>query len=69
MPEPGSKFQRFRARRSAQGMKELRLWVPDTSRPEFTVEMRRQVLLIRDSPEDLDALAFIEATTDWQEDS
>jgi len=55
-----NRFQRFRARRKAQGMKELRLWIPDTKRPGFTKEMKRQLALVEKTSEDQDTLAFIE---------
>ena len=60
-----NRFQRFRARRKAQGMKELRLWVPDPDRPGFAADVERQVALLRKAPEERDALEFIEKTTDW----
>jgi len=62
-----TRFQRFRARRKAQGMKELRLWVPDTRRPGFAKEMMRQLALIEESPEDGDTLTFIEHAADWSD--
>jgi len=62
-----TRFQRFRARRKAQGMKELRLWVPDTKRPGFTKEMKRQLALVERIPEDRDTLVFIEHAADWRD--
>jgi len=62
-----NRFQRFRARRKAQGMKELRLWVPDTKRPGFTQEMKRQLTLVEKTSEDQDTLAFIEHAADWSD--
>jgi len=41
-------------------MKELRLWIPDTKRPGFTKEMKRQLALVEKTSEDQDTLAFIE---------
>lgn len=60
-----NRFQRFRARRKAQGMKELRLWVPDPAQPGFAAEVKRQVDLLRKTPEEQEALEFIETTADW----
>ncbi len=60
-----SRFQRFRARRKAQGMKELRLWVPDPAQPGFAAEVKRQVALLRETPEEREALEFIETAADW----
>lgn len=62
-----SKFQRYRARRKAAGMKLLRIWVPDPSAPGFAKEARRQGKLLRGRPEEQEALRFIEAAADWSE--
>jgi hypothetical protein len=59
-----TKFQRYRARRTAQGMKLLRVWVPNPQAPGFAEEARRQSLLLRDAPEEAEALDFIEAAFD-----
>lgn len=62
-----NKFQRYRASRRASGMKLLRVWVPDPHAPGFRDEAHRQALLLRDAPEEVDALDFIEAAADWGE--
>ncbi len=62
-----TRYQRFRARRKAQGMKELRIWVPDTKRPGFAREMGRQLALVEGSAEDEETLAFIEHAADWRD--
>ncbi len=62
-----TRFQRFRARRKAQGMKELRLWVPDTKRPGFAKKMKNQLALIEGTAVDRDTLAFIEHAADWND--
>jgi hypothetical protein len=69
-PESGdarSKFQRYRDTQRKRGMKLLRVWVPDPSRPEFAKEAARQGRLLRGRPEEADATAFIEQTFDWPE--
>ena len=73
MPRPAraddglNKFQRYRATRRAHGMKLLRVWVPDPHAPGFREEVHRQALLLRDAPEEREALDFIEAAADWGE--
>ncbi len=62
-----TRFQRFRARRKAQGMKELRLWVPDTKRPGFAMKMKNQLALIEATSEDRDTMSFIESAADWRD--
>ena len=61
------KFARYRANRKARGMKLLRLWVPDPHSSGFREEARRQAALLKDAPEQRDALDFIEAAGDWSE--
>lgn len=55
----------YRERLKARGLRQIVLWVPDTRRPEFANEMRRQLALVEGSPEDRENLAFIEAVADW----
>ena len=62
-----SKFQRFRARRAAAGMKLLRIWVPDPKAPGFAAEARRQGELLRGQPDEAEALRFIEAAADFRD--
>lgn len=50
---------------SRKGMKLLRLWVPDPKAPGFAAEARRQAALLRDAPEEREALDFIEAAADF----
>lgn len=59
-----NKFQRYRMRKSAKGMKLLRIWVPDPHAPGFREETRRQAALLRGMPEEIEALEFIEAVAD-----
>ncbi len=68
MPRPAKndgldKFGRYRASQRAQGMKLLRVWVPDPRAPGFREEARRQAALLRGAPEEEEALDFIEAAT------
>jgi hypothetical protein len=65
LKDGSSKFQRYRQSRKAQGMKLLRMWVPDPHAPGFREEAERQAALIRGAPEELEALDFIEAAAHW----
>ena len=58
------KFQRYRRSRRAQGMKLLRIWVPDPHTPGFRAEAERQAKLLLGAPEELEALDFIDAVVD-----
>ncbi len=62
-----TKFQRYRLSKERQGMKLLRVWVPDPSRPEFAREAERQAELLRARPEQNEALDFIAAAFTWPE--
>ena len=63
-----SKFQRYRQTQRNRGMKLLRIWVPDPHRPEFAEEAERQASLLRGSPEEREALDFIQAAFEWPEE-
>lgn len=62
-----TKFQRYRQRQQHRGMKMLRLWVPDMSRPDFASEAKRQGSLLRGRSEEAEAVGFIEAAFEWPE--
>jgi len=61
------KFQRHRATRKARGMKLLRVWVPDPHAPGFHEEALRQARMLRNAPEELEALDFIEKAADQRD--
>jgi hypothetical protein len=61
------RHQAYRERLKARGMRQVVLWVPDTRRPEFAEEIRRQLALVEASSEDREALGFIEAAADWSD--
>jgi len=62
--ENSSKFQRYRARQAAQGMKLLHVWVPNPQSPGFAEEAQRQATLLRGMPEETETLDFIESVAD-----
>ena len=55
------------ARLRARGLRPVILWVPDTQRPEFAEEIRRQLALIEANAHDRETLDFIEAAADWSD--
>lgn len=57
----------YRNRLKARGLRQVVLWVPDTRRPGFAEELRRQLALVETGEEDRDSLAFIDAAADWGE--
>ncbi len=62
-----TKFQRYRRTQADKGMKLVRVWVPDPTRPEFAKEAVRQARLLRGRPEEAEVLTFIEAAFRWPE--
>ena len=54
----------YRARMRALGLRPVQIWVPDTTRPGFAEEVRRQVDGLRGAPEEEEALDFIESVQD-----
>ena len=47
-PARTDKFRAYRARKKAAGLREVRMWLPDTRSPEFIAEARRQAALADD---------------------
>ncbi|HML53927.1 MAG TPA: antitoxin MazE family protein [Solidesulfovibrio magneticus] len=70
MQAPRTKQERYRARLREQGLRPLQIWVPDTRRPGFAAECRRQSQLASSDPhetEHLDFAAQAAATIDgWE---
>jgi Antitoxin MazE-like len=63
-PSEFDKFKRYREGRKARGLKLVRIWLPDPHAPGFRKKARRQAALLRDAPEEAEALAFIAAASD-----
>ena len=67
---PRSKFAAYRARKKAAGLREVRMWVPDTRSPEFIAEAKRQAALLDHSEDEREAAEMMrrlaaEARRDW----
>ena len=60
---PRSKFAAYRARKKAAGLREVRMWVPDTRSPEFIAEAKRQAALLDKTEEEREISAFMVAAT------
>ena len=68
VPRDGlTKFQRYRRAQERKGMKLLRVWVPDPTKPEFASEAEREAKLLRGRAEEREALDFIESVFQWPE--
>lgn len=60
-PERQDKFRRYRARKKAQGLRELRMWVPDVNAPGYWERSVLAAAILRDAPEEEETMLFIEA--------
>jgi hypothetical protein len=74
MPRPAKqdgqdRSSRYRSNKRRQGMRLLRIWVPDPCAPGFAAEARRQAELINSAPDEHDTMDFIEAIMDWGDDT
>lgn len=56
-----NRFTRYRENKRRQGMKLIRLWVPDPNAPGFREEAERQALALRGSADEIAAAEFGEA--------
>ena len=65
LPE-GDKFRTYRANKRRQGLKLVRLWLPDPKSAAFRRRIREQCLALRGQPEDREALDFIEAVDEQE---
>ena len=60
------RVKRHRDGLRAAGLRPVQIWVPDTRRPGFAEECRRQSLLLRDDPHEREILDWIEAAADTE---
>jgi hypothetical protein len=56
-----SKFARYRARKKAKGLREIRMWVPDVNAPGFWERSVLAAAILRNAPEEEETMSFIEA--------
>jgi hypothetical protein len=60
------RVKRHRDGLRAAGLRPVQIWVPDTRRPGFAEECRRQSLLLRDDPHEREILDWIETVSDTE---
>ncbi len=60
------RVRRYRERRKAMGMKELRMWVPDTKLPRVKGEAKRQSILVSQIGEEEEVMDWIEGVMDTE---
>lgn len=60
-PPRQDKFRAYRARKKAAGLREVRMWVPDMTVPEFQKELDRTIEKINAMDRRSDIMDWIEA--------
>ena len=60
------RVRRHRDGLRAAGLRPVQIWVPDTRRPGFAEECRRQSRSLRDDPHEREILDWIEAAADTE---
>ena len=61
-----NRVQKHRAGLRAAGLRPVQIWVPDTRRPDFADECRRQSLALRSDPKEAETLGWLEAAADTE---
>ena len=58
------RVQKHRDALRAAGLRPIQIWVPDTRRPGFAEECRRQSLLLIDDQHELETLRWLDRVAD-----
>jgi len=58
------RVKNYRDKLQAAGLRPLQIWVPDTRRPGFAEECRRQSLSLRDDPAEREIAGWIDNASD-----
>lgn len=66
MPAVAERVQKHREGLRAKGLRPVQIWVPDTRRPGFAEECRRQSLALVDDQAERDVLDWIESVSDLE---
>lgn len=57
-------INRHREKRRKRGLRSVQIWVPDTRRPGFAMECRRQSELLKSDAHEMEVLDFFEKAAD-----
>lgn len=64
MSKVAERVRRHREALRAAGLRPIQIWVPDTGRPGFVDECRRQSAALRDDPHEAGTLDWLDAASD-----
>ena len=62
-PDKQDKFRRYRARKKAAGLREIRMWVPDINAPGFKEKLAKQIAAINASKDSAEIQAEMDEMT------
>lgn len=60
------RVRKHRAALRAAGLRPIQIWVPDTRRPGFEEECRRQCLAVQNDPQEKEIIEWLEAVADTE---
>lgn len=60
-PGTTDKFRRYRDKKKALGLREVRMWVPDVNAPGFWERSVLEAAVLRDAPDEEETMLFMEA--------
>jgi hypothetical protein len=63
-PNTAERVRKHRNALRAAGFRPIEIWVPDTRRPGFAEECRRQALLLIDDRHEVDTLRWLDRIAD-----
>jgi hypothetical protein len=58
------RVKRYRDKLRERGLRPVQIWVPDTRRPGFAIECRRQSELLKSDTHEKEVLDFLEEAAD-----
>ncbi len=58
------RVERYRTNLREAGLRPVQIWVPDTRKPGFAEECRRQSSLLKDDPQEQEVLDWLEQAAD-----
>ena len=64
-PAARERVKKYRALQCAKGLRPIQIWVPNTRKPSFAEEVRRQCLALRDDPKEKEILDWVEKVMDY----
>ncbi|MBA3404336.1 MAG: DUF3018 family protein [Gemmatimonadaceae bacterium] len=63
-PDKQDKFRRYRARKKAAGLREIRMWVPDVNAPGFQERLDKQIAAINASKDSAEVQEWLDEMTE-----